>query len=134
MSYLLDTNILIYYFNGDFSAELKKVITTIIKHDFNVSVISKMEFLGFTQFTVKEKQQAEIFISYANILTLADKIVEETIQIKQTKKIKLPDAIIAATALHHNMELITNNSKDFKGINLIVHEPLMLDGVAKPVQ
>ena len=57
MSYLLDTNILIYYFNGDFSAELKRAITTIIKHDFNVSVISKMEFLGFTQFTVKENNK-----------------------------------------------------------------------------
>jgi len=54
-----------------------------------------MEFLGFTQFTIKEKQQAEIFISNANILALEEKIVEQTIQIKQYKKIKLPDAIIA---------------------------------------
>ena len=88
----------------------------------NKPLIIKKYFLSITKF------------GYANILTLVDKIVEETIQIKQTKKIKLPDAIIAATALHHNMELITNNSKDFKGINLIVHEPIMLDGVAKPVQ
>jgi predicted nucleic acid-binding protein len=31
-------------------------------------------------------------------------------------KISLPDAIIAATALHYNFELITNNESDFKGI------------------
>ena len=127
MSYLLDTNVLIYYFNGDFASEVKKVITSIIKPDFNISVISKMEFLGFTQFMPEEKQQAEIFISNANILTLEDKIVEKTIKIKQTRKIKLPDAIIAATALHHNMELITNNVTDFKEINIIVHEPFSFD-------
>ena len=59
MSDLFDTNILIYYFNGDLSSEVKKVVTKMMKQDFSVSVLSKMEFLGFNQFTVKEKQQAD---------------------------------------------------------------------------
>ncbi len=82
-----------------------------------------MEFLGFNQFTAKEKRQAEFFLSFANILPLEDAIVEQAIQIKQAKKMKLPDAIIAATASHYNMELITHNTKDFNGINIIVCDP-----------
>ena len=86
MNYLFDTNILIYYFNGDLSPEVKKVVTVLMKQGFSVSIISKMEFLGFNQFTVEEKQQANIFLSFSNILTLEDAIVEQVIQIKQTKK------------------------------------------------
>ena len=126
MNYLSDTNILIYYFNGDLSPEVKKVVTVLMKQGFSVSIISKMEFLGFNQFTVEEKQQANIFLSFSNILTLEDAIVEQVIQIKQTKKIKLPDAIIAATALHHGMELITRNTKDFSGIDIVVRNPFFL--------
>ena len=48
------------------------------------------------------------------------------IKIKQTKKIKLPDAIIAATALHYDMELITRNTKDFSGIDITIRNPFSL--------
>lgn len=98
-----------------------------MKQDFNVSIISKMEFLGFNQFTVTEKQQAKVFLSFANLLLLEDAIVEQVIQIKQVKKIKLPDAIIAATALHYNLELVTHNTKDFNGINIMVCDPFILN-------
>ena len=90
MSYLFDTNILIYYFNGSLSSGIKNIITKIMQKDFNVSVISKMEFLGFNRFTAAEKQKAKKFLSFANILPLENGIVEQVIQIKQAKKIKLP--------------------------------------------
>jgi toxin FitB len=50
-------------------------------------------------------------------------IVARTIQLKQTAKIKLPDAIIGATALSHNLNLVTHNVKDFVGINLAISDP-----------
>ena len=112
VSYLFDTNILIYYFNGDLSPEVKEIVTALMKQDFSLSIISKMEFLGFNQFTLEDKQQANIFLSFSKILALEEVVVEQVIQIKQTKKIKLPDAIIAATALHYDMELVTRNTKD----------------------
>jgi hypothetical protein len=43
-------------------------------------------------------------------------LVNTTIHTRQTYKIKLPDAIIAATALVYNLTLISRNSKDFDGI------------------
>ena len=123
MKYLIDTNILIYYFNGSLSASAKEKITAMLTDDFNISVISKMEFLGFSRFDSREKQEAARFISFADVLPLSDAIVERTIQLKQTAKIKLPDAIIGATALCHNLNLVTHNVKDFFGIDLVVSDP-----------
>ncbi len=123
MKYLIDTNILIYYFNGSLSASAKEKITAMLTDDFNISVISKMEFLGFNRFDSGEKQEAARFISFADVLPLSDAIVERTIQLKQTAKIKLPDAIIGATALCYNLNLVTHNVKDFVGINLAISDP-----------
>jgi predicted nucleic acid-binding protein len=50
------------------------------------------------------------------ILPLSEEIVNRTIQLRKQKKIKLGDAIIAATALVHNLQLVTRNIRDFKGI------------------
>lgn len=41
-------------------------------------------------------------IEYATIIKLADEIVQRVIDIRQEKRIKLPDAIIAATAIEYN--------------------------------
>ncbi len=123
MKLLIDTNILIYYFNGELSLSAHKETTSMLKDDFNISVISQMEFLGFNRFNSKEKREAARFISFANILPLTKAIVEKTIQLKQAFKIKLPDAIIGATALRHNLVLITHNVKDFSGITLSLYDP-----------
>ena len=45
-SYLIDTNILIYYLAGAFSPEERPLIDTILKESFNISIITKIELLG----------------------------------------------------------------------------------------
>lgn len=47
---------------------------------------------------------------------LYDDIVNKTISIRKSNKIKLPDAIIAATALVYDLTLISRNTSDFKNI------------------
>ncbi len=121
---LIDTNILIYYFNGSLSLLAKGLITAILKAEFNISVITQMEFLGFSRFNDKEKQEAEAFISYANILPLSETVVGRVIRLKQSNRIELPDAIIAATAMCHGLKLVTHNVKDFAGIDLTIYDPL----------
>jgi len=56
------------------------------------------------------------FVSNASIFDLEENIILETIRIRQDYRIKIPDAIIAATCLVNNYQLITNNSKDFKKV------------------
>jgi len=61
----------------------------------------------------------EIFVEFfetSNIFELIDEIVNKAILIRQKQKIKLPDAIIASTALVNGMILVTRNTKDFKNI------------------
>lgn len=64
----------------------------------------------------------ETFINYATILGLDNGVVDKTIAIRKSKKIKLPDAIIVATALVYNLTLVSRNIDDFntiQGLNLI---------------
>jgi toxin FitB len=55
-------------------------------------------------------------VEKATIYQLTQSIIQQTIQLRQIHKIKTPDAIIAATAVIHNLMLITRNTSDFKQI------------------
>ena len=55
--YLFDTNILIYYFNGEMESPVSDSVSELMCESFEISVISKMEFLGFA-FNEQEKQRA----------------------------------------------------------------------------
>ncbi len=81
-----------------------------------------MEILGWQFLTENDEKDAEAFINESNVVALSDAIVETTIFIRKQIKIKLPDAIIAATALVNNFTLLTRNTDDFiniKGLNVI---------------
>ena len=55
---------------------------------------------------------------------MTDEIVDLTIDIRRQSKIKLPDAVIAATSLNNNLILITRNDKDLKDIKgLEIYNP-----------
>jgi len=60
-----------------------------------------------------------VICSHANIYELTDNIINETIRLRKQVRIKIPDAIIAATALINDFVLITRNIDDFKGIKKI---------------
>lgn len=120
--YLLDTNILIYYFNGNMEHAVKDKVSRLIRESFQISIISKMEFLGFP-FNSQERLKAEQFMECATIKTLTDEIVQHVIDIRKEKSIKLPDAIIAATAVQYSAILVTRNTKDFKALALETYNP-----------
>jgi predicted nucleic acid-binding protein len=62
-------------------------------------------------------QQIEDFVDIANILNIDKSVICKTIEIRRLYKIKLPDAIIAATALENHLTLLTRNISDFKKIS-----------------
>lgn len=57
------------------------------------------------------------FVNEANVLGVVDDVINKTIIICREHRIKLPDAIIAATAINFNLTLLTRNVSDFRNIN-----------------
>lgn len=115
--YLLDSNIVIYFFNGITDDES---LLEILKHSFNISIITKIEFLSWHQLKQDEElnKKAKEFISNATVYELDEVIANQTIKNRQQFKIKTPDAIIGATAIVHGFEIVTNNFEDFKNLGL----------------
>jgi predicted nucleic acid-binding protein len=110
--YLLDTNTVIDYMGNKLTGKAKATLSQIIDDEINISVINKIELLGFS----KVEQDLVDFVSCSNICAMDDDVVDKTIEVRRLYKIKLPDAVIAATALQHCLTLVTNNTKDFMGI------------------
>jgi hypothetical protein len=122
--YLSDTNILIYYFADTIPKKEVSKIEEIFRTSFNISIITKIEFLGWEKHTEEGFEKAREFISFANVIPLTDEIADLTIDKRRESKIKLPDAVIAATTLHNNSILVTRNDKDFNGIKgLEIYNP-----------
>ncbi|HZW65144.1 MAG TPA: type II toxin-antitoxin system VapC family toxin [Hanamia sp.] len=116
MNYLLDTNFVINYFKGIFSDDAAKFTDSVINDLTYVSVITRMELLSWQSLKPKDEEVIKEFIFDSTVFSLEENIITKTILLRRTNKIKLPDAIIAATAIVHNLQLITHNLKDFKNI------------------
>jgi predicted nucleic acid-binding protein len=72
----------------------------------------------------KKEAIVKAFINDANILPLSPDVVTQCVKIRRSKKVKTPDAIIAATAIVHNLTLISSDS-DFNNIQeLKIIDPL----------
>ena len=113
---LLDTNCVIYYLNGVLPLSAKTALDGVLSVETHISVISKIELLGWTPSGNASLQPVQDFVDAATILQLDDAVVQKTIAIRRIKRIKLPDAIIAATALVNGLEIISRNTSDFSGI------------------
>lgn len=106
---LFDSNTLIYASQGklDLSTYLYRY------NHWSISLITYMEVLGYPfQNTDEEKLIREILQSFET-LPITQTIAEQVILLRKRIKIKLPDAIIWATAYTEEFDLITYNAKDF---------------------
>lgn len=115
-NYLIDTNAVIYYFGQKLSKESEKYMDQILIGKYHISVINRIELLGFNTINTNESDAINSFIKNSTVFQLDESVIIETIHIRKKYIIKLPDAIIAATCLVKDCSLITNNTKDFERI------------------
>jgi len=106
---LLDTNILIYLSKKElslnqFAGEDDKL---------SISVITLMEAKGFAFQNEKEEKIIDDLCNVLEVINLSDDIVAEVIALRKKSRIKIPDAIIFATAKQNGCSLITRNIEDF---------------------
>ena len=107
LKFLLDTNIII---------GLLKQHPTVVEYVFAwqpelnacaYSAITRMELLGFTGITEDEVNGVQRLLSAMRYLPLDFAVEDAAIQIRRSVRIKLPDAVIAATAKVHGLQLLT---------------------------
>ena len=106
---LLDSNIIIYLSKQNlFLEQFARP-----GNSLHFSVITLMEVKGFAFESEAEEQFINQLCSLFIVEAINEQIVEEVIKIRKQHKIKLPDAIIMATAIVNDCTLITRNIQDF---------------------
>jgi predicted nucleic acid-binding protein len=122
--FLVDTNILIYHTQGDPQAT-RFIDKRILLHSFNISILTKIEFLGWDKHTPDGFEKCKRLLEAATVYPVDELVAEKAVEIRRQGKVKLADAVIAATALSHGLQLATKNADDFKQIKgLQVLDPL----------
>ncbi|MDB9487257.1 type II toxin-antitoxin system VapC family toxin [Dolichospermum circinale CS-537/01] len=116
MKYLYDTNIFIYYLADDIIVNSWFTQEFLNVHEILLSPIIRIELLSFAGLSQEEDECIEDLLSQFTVVPLSQEIENKTIQLKRNYKIKLPDAIIAATAINQNAILVTRNISDFQAI------------------
>jgi len=117
--YFIDSDVIIGFLAGKIPSSGMEIVSRIISNRPNISVISQIEVLRFND-TPENEAVLEEFINMSKVYPLSNNVVERTIKLCKQNKIKLPDAIIAATALVEGFTLVTRNIDDFKKIPALV--------------
>lgn len=105
--YLLDTNFILGILKRDPIVLAEVSSRQLHVGDCSYSAITRMELLGFHHITQEEELLIKQKLDRLTYLPLTGNIENVVIDLRQTRKIKLPDAIIAATALCSDIELLT---------------------------
>ena len=117
MPLLLDTNVLIYNLQGNLSAEVKaNVRQAMDAKQAYISVITRIEVLGWKGYNDMTLQQMGLLLSKLHEIPLTEAVVQGTIRIRKQFGLKLPDAVIAASAAVQGIALLTGNVDDFKRV------------------
>ena len=125
MKALFDTNILIDYLNGIDAARQE-----IARYEHpSISLITWMEVLVGT--AAEEEPIVREFLHRFQVLDIDQAVAEQAITLRKVRRIKLPDAIVQATALVAGMVLITRNTKDFPEDEAGIRVPYRLDPTHK---
>ncbi len=117
IKFLLDTNCVFFLLQG----KLNSFKDNIVIREIAISVITKMEFLSNPNLGTKDTYLFNNFLDEITtfFITESDEdLIKETVAVRKKYKLKLPDAIIASTALSNNLTLISADATYSKIHNL----------------
>ena len=101
--FLIDTNILLYLTGG-------KIDSSVLPEgEFYISFITELEVLSYSSITTAEENQLKQFLREIPVIDITKEIKNQTIAFRKKYHLKLPDAIISATAFQIGATLITND-------------------------
>lgn len=102
MRRLLDTNVVLYLLGGQLANPLEI-------GQYFVSVISEMELLSYQNLTADEEGRIRSFLTGITVVELTADVKTAAIQLRREHGLRLPDAIIGASAIVVGAELLTND-------------------------
>jgi len=114
VNFIADTNVLIKLGQGN-----QQIALLLTGKDISISVITEMEILSWPLIKPSEIMKAKEMISQFRIISLNETIKDKAIQIRRQTKMKLPDAIITATAFYLKIPLITLD-EGFKRVEKLI--------------
>lgn len=118
---LADSNLIIYAASGNYP----DLLDWFAENQPVASAVSLVEALGYYKLTAKEKTALENLFAELTVLYPTTEIFQIAVDLRQQRSVSVSDALIAATALHHNLTLATHNIKDFEWIkSLSLVDPL----------
>ncbi len=104
MRFLLDTNVAIRLLGGKLMAPLPEGL-------YGISIVSEIELLSFSSLRQEEEQAIHLLLNMLERLALNRAVRDQTILLRRRLGLKLPDAVIAATAIAWNATLLTNDQQ-----------------------
>jgi predicted nucleic acid-binding protein len=114
---LLDTNVLIYHLKGVLAADITALLADTLANKLaHISVITRIEMLAWNGHSADSLLKTTALLSELPEVPLTEAVVSETIRVRKAFGLKLPDAVIAATASVHGWQLLTGNGADFKRV------------------
>ena len=120
---LLDTNIVIYLHGAQLEDGVADKLRSSSLDTCNIIIA---EVLGYKSIDPEDVRYFEDLFAAMNNHIFDEEVTNKVIELRQTTNIKLPDAIIAATALVNGLVLWTHNANDFKNVpKLQLFDPIL---------
>ena len=107
IKYLLDTNLVLGLLKA--TPEVVEMVANrdILASTCAYSAVTRMELLAYPGITNDEERLITDRLSKFTYLAMTSEVEDLAISLRRTRQVKLPDALVAGTALHHGLELLT---------------------------
>ena len=110
---LADRNLIIYAASGKYP----DLVEWFAENKPVVSAVTLVEVLGYHKLKVDEKVVLENLFAELSVVYPSIEVFQKAIELRQQRNVSVSDAVIAATAIFHNLSLATHNTSDFDWID-----------------
>lgn len=117
---VIDTNIIIYHFNGDLTIE-----ALLEEKEILISFITEIELKSYPNLSKDQLKVIDRFLQFTEIVHSNSDIASLAAKLRVEKRLKTPDAIIAATAITMELPLLSADKRlaGISGLDLITYTP-----------
>jgi predicted nucleic acid-binding protein len=117
VKFLLDTNFILGMLKS--TPEAMEIVSNadLMAHQCAYSSVTRMELLGYPGITTDEDALIRQRLSQFTLIPISSIIEDKAIELRRARRIKLPDALIASTALCHGLALLTMDA----GLQAVLH-------------